>query len=54
MYEIKSEDVSEDFGSNKEIFKFSNYSTKSKFNNNSNELVISKMKDETAGVTMLD
>ena len=29
MYEIKSEDVSEDFGSNKEIFKFSNYSTNS-------------------------
>ena len=30
MYEIKTEDVSEDFNSNKEIFDFSNYSTKSK------------------------
>ena len=30
MYEIKTEDVSEDFNSNKEMFDFSNYSTKSK------------------------
>ena len=31
MYEIKTEDVFEDFSSNKEIFDFSNYSTKSKY-----------------------
>ena len=30
MYEIKTEDVNEDLSSNKEIFYFSNYSTKSK------------------------
>ena len=30
MYEIKTEDVYEDFGSDKEMFDFSNYSTKSK------------------------
>ena len=33
MYEIKVEDVYEDFGSNKEKFNFSNYSTKSKYYN---------------------
>ena len=30
MYEIKTEDVYEDFNSNNEMFDFSNYSTKSK------------------------
>ena len=30
MYEIKTEDVYEDFSSDKEMFDFSNYSTKSK------------------------
>ena len=29
MYEIKTEDVYEDVSSNKEVFNFSNYSTKS-------------------------
>ena len=51
-YEIKTEDVYEDFCSNKEIFDFSNYSAESKGYNDSNKLVISKMKDETAGVTI--
>ena len=49
MYAIKTEDVSEDFSSDKEMFDFSNYSTKSKYFDNSNKLVISKMKDETGG-----
>ena len=49
-YEIKTEDVYEDFCSNKEIFDFSNYSAESKDYNDSNKLVISKMKDETAGL----
>ena len=31
MYEIKTEDVYEDFSSNKKMFDFSNYSTKSKY-----------------------
>ena len=34
---------------NKEMFDFSNYSTKSKYHNDSNKYVIGKMKDETAG-----
>ena len=44
MYEIKTEDVYEDFSSNKEKFDFSNYSTKSKRYDNSNKLVIQKWK----------
>ena len=50
MFEIKIEDVYKDFGSNKEIFDFSNYSTKSKYYADSNKFVIGKMKDETGGV----
>ena len=47
MYEIKTEDVNEDFGSNKEILDFSSYSTKWKYYDNSSKLAIGKMKDET-------
>ena len=52
MYEIKTEDVYEKFSSDKEMFDFSNYSTNSKYCNSSNELVIDKMKDETAAVAI--
>ena len=52
MYEIKTVDVHEDFSSNKEMFDFSNYSTKSKYYDNSNKLVIGKMKDETRGAAI--
>ena len=50
MYEIKTEDVYEDFNNDQEMFDFINYSTKSKYYDNSNKLVAGKMKDETAGV----
>ena len=50
MYEIKTEDVYEDFSFDKEIFDFSNYGTKSKYYDDSNKLVIGKMKDEIGGV----
>ena len=50
MYEIKTDDFYEDFSCNKEMFDFSNYSTKSKYDDDSNKLVIRKMKDETDGV----
>ena len=43
-YEIKTEDVYEDYRSNEDL---SNYSTKSKHYDNSNKLIIGKMKDET-------
>ena len=51
MFEIKIENVYNDFGGNKEMFDFSNYSTKSKYHADSNKLVIGKMKDKTGGVT---
>ena len=49
MYEIETEDVYEDFSNNKD---FSNYSTKSKYYDNSIKLVVGKMKDETASVAI--
>ena len=53
MYEEKkTEDVYEDFSSDKEMFVFSNYSTKSKYYDNSNKLVVGKMEDETASVAI--
>ena len=52
MYEIKTEDIYEDFSSHKEMFDFSNYWTKSKYYDNSNKLVIRKMRDETGGVVI--
>ena len=52
MYEIKTEDIYEDFSSDKEMFGFSNYSTKSKYCDNSNKFVVGKMKDETGGVAI--
>ena len=42
MYEIKAENVYEDFSSDKEMFEFGNYSLKSKYYDNSNKLVIRK------------
>ena len=50
LYEIKTEDVYVDFSSNKEMFDFINYSTKSKYYDDSNKLVIGKIKDKTGGV----
>ena len=52
MYEIKTEDVYQDFSSNKEMFDFSDYLTKSKYHDDSNKLVIRKMKYETGGLSI--
>ena len=52
MYEIKMEDVYEDSSNDTEMFDFGNYSTKSKYCDNSNKLVVSIKKDETAGVVI--
>ena len=41
---MKTGDVYEDFSSDKEMFDFSNYSTKWKYYENWNKLVIRKMK----------
>ena len=50
MYKTETVDVYEDFSINKEMFVFSNHLTKSKYCDNSNKLVIGKIKDETGGV----
>ena len=52
MYEIKTEDVYEDFSSDKETFDVSNYSAKLKYYDDSNKLVIGKMKGKTLGVAI--
>ena len=52
MYEIKTEDVFEDFSNDKKMFDFSDYSTKSKYCYYSNKLVVGKMKNETAGAAI--
>ena len=49
-YEIKSEDVYEEFFKHKHLFDFSNISKDSKFFNETNKKVIGKMKDEFGGV----
>ena len=49
MYEVKTEDVYKDFSSNKGIFDFINDSNNSKYYDNSNKLLIGKMKNETGG-----
>ena len=50
LYETKTKYVYEDFNKNKNLFNFSSYSTKSKFYDDSNKLVVGKMKNELAGV----
>ena len=45
-YEIKSEDVYEEFFKHKYLFDFSNFSKDSKFYDNQNEMIVAKMKDE--------
>ena len=52
MYEIEFKDVYEDFSKDKEMLHFRNYSTKSKYYDDSNKLVVGKMKDEAAGVAI--
>ena len=48
-YEIKSEDVYEEFFEYKHLFDFSNYPKDSKFFDEANTKVIGKMKDESEG-----
>ena len=48
-YEIKSENVYEEFFKWKDLFDFSNYPKDSKFFDEANKKVIGKMKDESEG-----
>ena len=52
MYQIKTDDVYEDFNKDKQIFHFSDYSVKSKYYENLNALVAGKMKYETGGLSI--
>ena len=52
MYEIKTEDIYEDFSKDKEMFDFSNDSTNPKHYDDSNKLEVGKMKDGTHGVAI--
>ena len=49
-YEIKSEDVYEEFFKHKHLSDFNNFSKDSKFYDSQNEMVIGKMKDEYEGI----
>ena len=51
-YEIKSEDVNEEFFKHKDLFDFSHYPKDSKFFDEINKKVIGKMKDEFSGVIL--
>ena len=50
VYEIKTEDVYEDFYQDKNLFDFSDYPLNSKFFDPVNKRVIAKMKDEFKGI----
>ena len=51
-YEIKSEDVYEEFFKHKHLFDFNNFSKDSKFYDNQNEMVAGKIKDEYKGISI--
>ena len=52
MHEIKTKVVYEDFSYDKERFDFSKYWTMWKYYDNSNNLVVAKIKDETDGAAI--
>ena len=53
-FEIKSENVYEEFFRWKDLFDFSNYSKDLKFFDETNKKVIGKMKDEFGGVIVIE
>ena len=53
-YEIKSENVYEEFFKWRDLFDFSNYSKDSKFFNETNKKVIGKIKDEFRGFIVIE
>ena len=52
MYKIKTEDLYKELSKDKKIFYFSNSSAKLKYFDDSNKLMVRKMKDETAGAAI--
>ena len=53
-YEIKSENVYEEFFNWRDLFDFSNYSKDSKFFDETTKKVTGKMKDEFGGVIVVE
>ena len=51
-FEIKTEDLSEDFSKDKEVLGFSNYSVKSKYYDDSNILIVLKLKGQTDDIAI--
>lgn len=49
LYGIKAENITKDYYKNKELFNFSNYLERSKYYDDTNRLVVGKIKDETDG-----
>ena len=54
VYEIKTEDVYEDFYKDKNLFDFSDYPLNSKFSDPVNKKIIGKMKDEFKGRMIIE
>ena len=54
MCEFKTENVNEDFSSDKKMCDFNYDSTKSKYYDVSNKLLIGKMKDETGAIAIAE
>ena len=52
VYKIETENVYDNFSKNKERFDFSNYSAKSKYDDESNALVVGKMKNGMGSVAI--
>ena len=52
MYELKTNDVYEDFSKDKKLFCFSHYSVESKYYDDSKKLVVGQLKYETGSVTI--
>ena len=52
MYEMKMEDVYEDFSKDREMSNFGNYSAESKYYDDSNKLVVGKMEYKAVGVAI--
>lgn len=50
MYKVATENVYKDFYKDKKLFDYSNYPKDSKSYNNSNDLLVGKMKDKTCAM----
>ena len=52
MQKIKKQDVFKNFSKDKEMYDFTKYSAESKYYDDSNKLVVGKLKDKTGGIAI--